>query len=250
MSGRDLDLARTLLDPGLFSDNTEAMTAFYTGTVGLAFLERLPHSETYAEVFFTLPPGKLKIQSSTLPMDAADSGYVELMVARANQASVESVTDPDGLPVHLVPLGYRGVTTAGYVVAVADVDVQKQFYVNAMGAVDTGDGLRVGDTMLFLRHDPAKHRATPPWRRGFTHITLIVHDALAAHEALLVAGAEHSLRLLRLADRCLFSWVRDPHGNWIELVQYAELSGPLPDIDRLHDCWDAVTRWREDGVSF
>ena len=38
----DLDLARGLLDPGLFSDNAPKMEAFYTSTIGLPFIERLP----------------------------------------------------------------------------------------------------------------------------------------------------------------------------------------------------------------
>ena len=77
----DYELARGLLDPGLFSDNADAMTAFYASEAGLPFLERLQHSDTYAELFFTLPPGKLKIQASTEPMDAASSGYRELLLA-------------------------------------------------------------------------------------------------------------------------------------------------------------------------
>ena len=244
------DLARALLDPGLFSDNAESMSEFYVREVGLPFLERLPHSDTYAEVFFTLPPGKLKIQSSTLPMQPADSGYCELLIAREGRSDVRSMVDPDGLPVHVVPVGHRGVTTAGYVVRVADVDKQRRFYLDGMGASEAADGLRVGDTMLFLEHSPRHEWSTPPWRRGFTYITLIVHDAIATHHALLAAGAQHSLRLLRLADRCLFSWVRDPHGNWIEMVQYAELSGPLPDVERLDQHWEEVTRWRETGEPF
>ena len=244
------DLARTLLDPGLFSDNTERMSHFYIHEVGLPLLERLPHSDTYAEVFFTLPPGKLKIQSSTLPMEPADSGYAGLIIAQHERREATSLVDPDGLPVQLVPVGHRGVTIAGYVVRVPDVERQRRFYIDGMGAIDTGDGLRVGETMLFVEHAPGKARSSPAWRRGFTYITLIVHDAVATHEALLSAEAEHSLRLLRLDDRCLFSWVRDPFGNWIEMVQYAELSGPLPDIGRLAQHWDEVTKWRETGEAF
>ena len=70
------------------------------------------------------------------------------------------------------------------------------------------------------------------------------------NQHLLAAGAEHSLRILRLADRCNFSWVRDPSGNWIEMVQYARLSGPLPPVDHLEDHWDEVERWRQDAVSY
>ena len=246
----DYELARGLLDPGLFSDNADAMTAFYVSEAGLPFLERLKHSDTYAELFFTLPPGKLKIQASTEPMDPASSGYRELLLARSGVDDVRRLTDPDGLAVTLVPVGHRGVTHAGYVVRVPDVDVQRRFYVDGMGAVDVDGGLRVGDTMLLVEEADRAEAPTPAWRRGFTYITLIPHDCEAALDALLAAGAEPSMRVLRLADRCLFAWVRDPNGNWVEIVQYAELSGPLPDIARLDQHWDEVTKWREEGVPF
>jgi lactoylglutathione lyase len=246
-----IDLARGLLDPGLFSDNAPTMERFYEDTIGLPLFERLPHSDTYQEVFFKLPPGKLKIQAFATPMEKAVTGYAELMIASDKAASVSTYTDPDGLTVHLVPRGHRGVTVAGYVCRVPDPDAQTKFYLEGMGAqrVD-GGGLRVGDTMLFVEEGPLPGAPTPCARTGFVYITIIAHDCAAAHKALLAGGGEHSLRILRLADRCLFSWVRDPNGNWVEVVQYAELSGPLPDIARLADNWDGVTRWREQGVPY
>jgi hypothetical protein len=132
---------------------------------------------------------------------------------------------------------------------VADADAQRRFLREGMGASDGRDGaMVVGNTPIFVVEDPSQERATPAMRRGFTYITLIVHDLDVCHRELLDAGAEHSLRALRLADRCLFSWVRDPHGNWIEIVQYADAEGSLPDIDRIADHWDEVIRWRTDGV--
>lgn len=244
-----IDLARGLLDPGLFSANAPAMERFYEATVGLPLFERLPHSPTYQEVFFHLPPGKLKIQAFTTPMERAVTGYTELLIARDGATQVQTHHDPDGLTVHVVPPGYRGVSVAGYVLRVPDPVAQTKFYIDGMGAARTSDGLRVGDTMLFVEEGPLG-QVTPCARTGFVYLTVIAHDCRAAHESLLNAGAEHSLRILRLADRCLFSWVRDPAGNWVEVVQYAELSGPLPDMQRLADSWEGVERWREHGVAY
>ena len=238
--------ARRTLDPGLFSDNAEAMQRFYTDTVGLPLLERLQHDDSYAEIFFELPEGKLKIQASTNPMGPASSGYRELYLARE---VAEPITrhDPDGLTVHVVPPGYRGVTNVGVVCAVPDVATQQAFLTRGMGATPHEGGFRVGDTQIFLEHDPTIAAASPPMRRGFTYITLVVHEAERCRDALIAAGASNSLRLMRLADRCLFAWLRDPHGNWIEILQYAHLSGELPDIDRIADNWDEVIAWRESG---
>jgi hypothetical protein len=92
--------------------------------------------------------------------------------------------------------------------------------------------------------------SSPICRRGFTYITLIVHDLLTAHRTLLDAGAQDSFGITRLHDRCVFSFVRDPFGNWIEVVQYANLSGPLPEVRFIEDHLDSVVRWREEGVPF
>lgn len=242
-------LARRSLDPGLFSDNAPTMQAYYDSVVGVPFFERLDHSPTYAELFFELPEGKLKIQASTEPMDKAVTGYRQLILARPGRDEVTVLTDPDGLTVNLVPVGHRGVTNVGLVCAVPDLEVQRRFLLDGMQAEEVDGGFTVGSTRIFLEHDPAQQRSTPPMRRGFTYITLIVHDIEAVHRSLLDAGGEHSLRILRLADRCLFSWVRDPHGNWVEMVQYAELSGPLPDVDRIADHWEEVILWREQAVA-
>jgi len=242
------ELARDSLDPGLFSDHARVMRDFYVSSVGLPFLERLEHSPTYAELFFTLPVGKLKIQAFDEPMEPATTGYRELLLAREGLGEVVALTDPDGLAVQLVPPGHRGVTNVGVVCAVRDAEAQQRFLVDGFGAKETDDGFVVGSTKLFVVEDRAQEYATPSMRRGFTYITLVVHDIAAAHRALLDAGGEHSLRVMRLHDRCLFSWVRDPGGNWVEMVQYAELSGPLPDIDRLADHWDEVISWRESAM--
>jgi catechol 2,3-dioxygenase-like lactoylglutathione lyase family enzyme len=237
-------LARRTLDPGLFSDHATAMQDFYVNSVGLPLLERLEHDESYAEIFFELPEGKLKIQASIHPMAPAVSGYRELYLAR-DVSEPLTLHDPDNLVVHLVPPGFRGVTNVGVVCAVADVEIQRHFLEAGMGGAPHDDGIRVGDTQVFLQHDPNMGPASPPMRRGFTYITLVVHEAEQCRQSLLEQGATDSLRLLRLDDRCIFSWVRDPHGNWIEIVQYAHLSGPIPDIDRIADNWDEVIQWRE-----
>jgi catechol 2,3-dioxygenase-like lactoylglutathione lyase family enzyme len=244
------ELARGLLDPGLFSDAAPKMWSFYEDVVGLPRIESLRHSPTYQEVFFALPPGKLKVQSFDTPMGPAVTGYKELRIARDGLAAAKTLRDPDGLVVTLVPKGERGITSAGIVVGVRDVDAQERFLIEGLGARPHAGGLRVGDTQLFVEEDPNARPATPTCRRGFVYITLITHDCRAAHAALVAAGGEHSARVLRLMDRCLFSWVRDPAGNWIEIIQYAELSGPLPEVERLADHWAEVEAWRDHGTPY
>lgn len=242
-------LASSTLYPGLFTDDIGPMHEYYTGR-GLRFMEQLRQSDTYAELFFELPGGKLKIQSDSHgPMSDAQSGYVGLSIAGTQTVASGVDRDPSGLPVSIVPYGQLGVTSLGFSVDVPDLARYQRFLLEAMPGHVNDYGVRVGDTQFLLTESPGRARSTPICRRGFTYITLIVHDLQAAHATLLAAGAEGSFGITRLHDRCVFSFVRDPFGNWIEVVQYANLSGPLPDVREIEDHLDAVVAWRENAVA-
>ncbi len=241
---------RSVLDVGLFSDNP-AMPKFYAEELGLPFFEGIQHSPTYEERFYELNGGWLKINYSDEPMAPGISGYRELIIARDDLAEPRSLTDPDGLAIRLVPRGGDGVTQLGVRYAVGDVELQRRFLIDALDAVEDDHGLLVGDTRIVLEADPGGRRPTPTWRRGFNYLLVSVDDGPAAHAALIEAGAEHSLRPIRLGDRCIFSWVRDPNGGWIELVHYADNGKPLPeDVPGVEGLWEEVTAWREDGTAF
>lgn len=242
------ELASSTLYPGLFTDNIDAMRGYYTRR-GLRFMEMLRQSDTYAELFFELPGGKLKIQSdSHAPMPPARSGYVGLSIAGRSDTPTVVEPDPDGLEVSTVPWGQSSISSLGFSVQVPDAARYRQFLLDGLGGHENSQGVRVGDTQFLVTEVPGLERSTPICRRGFTYITLIVHDLLTAHRALLDAGAEDSFAITRLHDRCVFSFVRDPFGNWIEVVQYANLSGPLPDVRMIEDHLDAVVAWREHAV--
>ncbi len=248
MTTTSYNLASSTLYPGLFTDNIDRMRSYYTGR-GLRFMEELRQSETYAELFFELPGSKLKIQSdSHAAMEPAKSGYVGLSVARSDVTEATVNTDPDGLAVCFVPYGHRGVTSLGFEVEVPNVDRYRRFLLEAMPGHENEHGVRVGATQFFLSESPEDGRSSPICRRGFTYITLIVHDLPTAHRALLEGGAEEGVGVMRQGDRCLFSFVCDPFGNWIEVVQYPNLSGPLPAARRLDDHLDAVVAWRENAT--
>ena len=240
-------LARRTVDIGLFSDNA-AMHRHYIDVVGLPFVEALPHSPTYSEVFYAANDASLKINTSTEPMEQGTSGYCGLLIARDGVAEPRRVDDPDGLAVTLVPPGYDGISQMGIVCEVPDVDVERAFLVRTIATEDARGTLRIGDTVMALRAGAATH-PTPTWRRGFNYYVVFVADIALAHRQLVDAGAEHSAAPLRLADRCVFSWVRAPSGNWIELVQYPEMA-PLPDAPLAAERWPEIIRWRETAEPF
>ena len=240
-------VTKPLLDIGLFSDNPD-MLEFYENTVGTPFVELLQHSPTYQERFYSVHGASLKINYSQEAMGDGTSGYRGLLVARDGLDAPETFVDPHGLTVTLVPTGASGVTPLGVRVVVADAQRQRDFLVDALGAREDAHGIVLGDTRIVVDENAALPYPTPTWRRGFNYVLVPVDDVEIAHAHVLDHGATHGLRPIRLADRCVFSWVRDPHGNWVELVQYTD-SGPLPDIERAESLWPVITAWRDYGTS-
>jgi catechol 2,3-dioxygenase-like lactoylglutathione lyase family enzyme len=242
-----LVLARETLDLGLFSDNP-AMPGFYMNELALTFVESLQHSPTYSENFYAANGASLKINASSEPMEAGTSGYRGLIIARDGVREPRQFVDPDGLLVSIVPPGHDGVHQMGIVCEVPDVETEREFLVQGVGASEDDGVLRIGETAFFLRPGGVT-RPTPTWRRGFNYYVVFVTDITSAHQHLLDSGAEHSASPILLGDRCSFSWVRTPSGNWLELVQYPD-TGPLPDAPSAADRWPEITKWRETGAAF
>jgi catechol 2,3-dioxygenase-like lactoylglutathione lyase family enzyme len=240
-------LSRETLDIGLFSDNP-AMPEFYIRELGLPFVEALRHSPTYSENFYAATEASVKINYSTEPMDAGASGYRGLIIGRDGVDAPCEYVDPDGLSVTIVPRGHHGVVQMGIVCEVPDEVREREFLITGLGAREDHGVLRIGRTALFLRAAPVE-RPTPVWRRGFNYYVLFVKDIMRAHRHATEHGGEHSASPLLLGERCAFSWLRTPSGNWVEFVQYADY-GPLPAAPLAADRWPEITRWRETGESF
>jgi catechol 2,3-dioxygenase-like lactoylglutathione lyase family enzyme len=236
------------LDLGLFSDNP-AMPAFYQNEVGLPFIETLRHSPTYEERFYAVNDSALKINLSTEPMPVGHSGYRGLSIARGGITAPVELVDPDGLPVRLVAPGTNGITQYGITCEVADSATQANFLMVGLGAGQEPDGgLRLGNALIELVEVADARPASPTWSTGFNYIVAFVDDILAAHDGLVEYGASQSVSPTRLADRCVFSWLRDPSGNWLELVQPATLGLGLPDVTPIEQRWQEIISWRETGA--
>ncbi|HEX7096748.1 MAG TPA: VOC family protein [Acidimicrobiales bacterium] len=224
-------LARPGLDWGIPTDHGDAMREFYEKVVGLPFLDENEIIPGHDEVFYEMRGSWLKLNTSVEPLGPAVTGYRELMMV-SDVTEPRTHVDPDGLPITLVPQGWRGIEDVGLVMSVPDVDAQRRFIVEGMLGEPVGDGggLRVGNTVIFVEQAGGPMEVTPIIRRGLTMLTLIVNDLLAAHQHLIDHGASHGLRASDdpgVPGRCQFSFVRDPNGNWIELVQFAQGS-PIP----------------------
>jgi hypothetical protein len=237
------------LDLGLFSD-TPTMPAFYEEQAGLPFVETLRHSPTYEERFYALGAGSsLKINHSTEPMPDGRSGYQGLTIARPGEPG--ALVDPDGLAITFVAADSLAGAQFGITCAVADLDAQRRFLLDGLGATEEDGRWRLGNALVTLEEvDRAEPRtgASPTWSRGFNYVVAFVDDILAAHDGLISLGAQHSVPPIRLADRCAFSWLLDPNGNWLELVQPASAGAPLPAVAGIETRWQDIITWRETGT--
>lgn len=247
-----LVLARPGLDFGIPTDRGDAMRAFYGQTVGLPFLQENEIIPGHDEVFYVAHGGWVKLNTSVEPLRPAVTGYAGLAIVEPSLDEPRLLHDPDGLPVTLVPRGHLGIDEIGLDMEVPDVDAQRRFLVEGCGATPVGDdGLRVGNTVVFVREATTRPTdITPIVRRGLTMLTFIVHDLLGAHEHLLAHGAVHALRASDdpgVPGRCLFSFVRDPNGNWIELVEFAR-DAPLAPPPWPNPSFEEFMAFRDDGI--
>jgi catechol 2,3-dioxygenase-like lactoylglutathione lyase family enzyme len=244
-------LARPGLDFGLPTDHGAAMCEFYQSELGLQLIQRDEIIEGHEEIFYQLHGSWLKINASSTPLEPAVTGYRRLIVADTAAQRPRTLHDPDGLAVTVVPAGHEGVDEVGLVLEVNDVEAQRRFIVEGMGGRPVGDGYRVGNTVLFLEGSAKPVDVTPIIRRGLTMLTLVVNDLLATHAQLVDSGGAHGLRPSidpAFPERCVFSFVRDPTGNWIELVQFAEAPGGLPSLAGSNPSFDEFTAFRDDGT--
>jgi len=236
------------LDLGLFSD-APASIGFYRDDVGLPFVETLRHSPTYEERFYSLGGSSLKINYSSEPMPAGPSGYCALTIVRPDQVDPLTLVDPIGLPVTIAPALNGSDAPVAVTCSAADADRHARFLVDGLGARPEADGFRIARTLIRLVESESSGPAAPTWSRGFKYVVAFVDDILAAHKGLIGHGAEHSVPPTRLADRCVFSWLRDPGGNWLELVQPATVA-TLPDVTPIDQRWQEIIAWRETGAGF
>jgi catechol 2,3-dioxygenase-like lactoylglutathione lyase family enzyme len=244
-------LARPGLDFGLPTDHGAAMCEFYQSELGLELVQRDEIIEGHEEIFYQLHGSWLKINASGTALDPAVTGYRRLIVADTVAQRPRTLHDPDGLAVTVVPPGHEGVDEVGLVLEVNDVEAQRRFIVEGMGGRPVGDGYRVGNTVLFLEAAARPVDVTPIIRRGLTMLTLVVNDLLATHARLVNSGGAHGLRPSidpAFPERCVFSFVRDPTGNWIELVQFADAPGGLPSLAGSNPSFDEFTAFRDDGT--
>lgn len=230
-----MELAKPVLDVGLYTTDRDGMLRFWQHEVGLPFEETLPAGRGVHQHRHGCHGSVVKINHSRDPLpDQPPSGYRELWIAREDLEAERRLVDPDGNRVRLVPPGTRGIEKIAVLLAVRDAGRFDAWCgdVLRLERVAT-DAWRWGETLLFREEDrslpedmPERHNAKMR-APGYRYLTVQVWDVDAVHRDLLSRGASEGHGPLTLGRVARISFVRDPDGNWIEISQRASLTGPL-----------------------
>lgn len=223
-----LQLAKPALDVGLFTHERDAMLAFWQQRAGLPFSELLPlggglqqHRHAIGESVF-----KLNHVRDALPA-AARAGLRRLAVVREGLAAPESLIDPDGNTLLLVPPGHEGIEQLRVDLHVSDLEAHQHFYGQVLGlpALDANT-FCCGVSQIRLQQDEVTLEP-PQLGPGYRYLTLQVFDVVATHRQVLAAGGREGRPPVRMGAVAHISFVRDPDGNWLELSQRRSLTGSL-----------------------
>ena len=224
-----MEFAKQHLDVGLFTNDMDAMLAFWQREVGLPFEETLPLGGGVRQHRHGMNGSVLKLNAARDPMpEQPPCGYRELLIARAGIDAPRPLIDPDGNRVTLVPPGHDGVAGIMVRLAVRDESAFHRFYGEALGLERAGDRTyRCGDSLLRFAADASAVPAGPMQARGFRYLTVQVRDVDAEHATIVARGGAEGRPPVTLGTTARISFVRDPDGNWIEISQRASLTGPL-----------------------
>jgi lactoylglutathione lyase len=228
-----MNLAKPRIDIGLNTNNLEVMLAFWQNEVGLPFEHVLHVRKGMKQHRHALLGSVLKINHYRDPLpEAPPSGYRELLIAREGLNETQSLRDPDGNQVSLVPPGTLGVTRIGVRLGVRDVAAHADFFERALGlprlaAHEHGPAFLAGDSVLLLEEDPAASDDATIEGIGWRYVTFQVFKVDVEHASVLANGGREARAPVTLGETARISMVRDPDGNWIELSQRASITGSL-----------------------
>lgn len=227
--GLPVRLAKDHLDVGLFTNRRQDQLDFWQQTVGLEFDHLAKLGGGVHQLRHHVNGSILKLNNAREPLPAAPpSGYRELLIARPGLSVAETLQDPDGNRVVLVPPGQDGVAGIAMRMMVRDLAAARRFWVAAMQFDDIdATTVRCGDTLLLLTEDPGMAPVGDWHATGYRYLTVQVWDCDSEHAAALARGATEGRPPRTVGTTARYSFVRDPDGNWIEISQRAQLTGSL-----------------------
>ena len=237
-----MELAKDCLDIGIFTNNLDAMRAFYGERIKLPYEEMLPVGGGVRQYRYGLLGSVLKINHSRDALPARVlGGYSRLIIAHGDATSCTSMTDPDGNQLELAPSGHNGIHQVGLHLGVTSEADFDHFYGVVLQAEKLGPKrYRIGKTVLSFEKDSSARRSDRSASQspaevmmsmrgtGIRYFTIQVRDCSATFAHAMANSAWEGSRPVTLGEVARICFIRDPDGNWIEISQRASLTGPLP----------------------
>jgi lactoylglutathione lyase len=221
-----VNLAKNTIDVGLFTGRRAEQLAFWGRAAGLAFDHMAKLGGGVQQHRFFAHGSIIKVNHARDPLPALPpAGWRELLIARDAIRAPQSLVDPDGNKLTLVPMGNHGVSGIALRLQVNNQAAADRFYRHVLQFDSPGPGVyRGGMSLLLMEEGPVER--SEDWRGpGYRYITVQVHDCAAEHAGILARGGKEGQPPLVLGDSVRFSFVRDPDGNFIEISQRASLTG-------------------------
>lgn len=206
------------------------MLEFWQHEIGLPFEHKLPIVKGLDQYRHNAMGSILKINHYRAPLPrTAASGYREILIARPGIPHAQTMTDPDGNRVSLLPPGTHGIAQIGMRLAVRNLEPHRGFYRTALGLSEEpyrkGAAFRAGESLVLLEESADAPHDTAFEGPGWRYITFQVFKVDEEHAHVLARGGREGFPPRTLGTTARISMVRDPDGNWIELSQRASLTG-------------------------
>jgi predicted enzyme related to lactoylglutathione lyase len=225
-----MQLAKPALDIGLYTNDVDAMLAFWQEQVHVEFTELLKVGGGLHQHRHAIGDSVLKINNRREPVEASTpSGMSRLEIfTSAVDDSVELI-DPDGNEVTLSPIvdsdleKHRNLTLH---MQANNLDQAATFYADVLDLEPAGPhSFAVGASQI----DVSQGEIAPIERAalGYRYMTMQVFDVVATHAKILSLGGTEGSAPVRLGEVAYISFIRDPDGNWIEISQRKSITGSL-----------------------
>ncbi len=222
-----LRLAKPCFDVGLHTDRIDAVERFWVDEIQLELDQLLPTLPGVVQHRYWVGQSVVKLNHRPVA-EAPPSGYSEVIIAREGLTDPVALVDPDGNRVRLVPPGFDGVTQLAVIVRVRDLEAHRTFYDEVVGLEPRNDtSFSVGTGLIKLVEDPSVATYQPRWARGWRYLTFQIFDARAELARITASGGRPGTGMEQLGDIARVFMLLDPDGNWIEMSQRANLTGPL-----------------------
>ncbi len=224
-----MKLSKDFIDVGIQTNQRDAMLDFWGNDVGLPYEELLKVGGGTHQHRHTLNGSVLKLNHVREPLPGGSAtGYVGLLIVVANLNRQQTLEDPDGNNVTLVPEGYNGISHIGINMEVSSLDKFQHFYRNILQIEEVNETcFKWGTTLFFLTENTGHQHCEDMRGIGFRYITVQVHKVDEEHRGVLARGGSEGLPPVTLGKTARISFILDPDGNWIEISQRASLTGDL-----------------------